>query len=104
MARLRLTPLENETLSILEEAGEENLACVLNTLSLEPTDDGSVPHEFRTAVERLLRLGFVTISDSAFAPGAALQARYDAAEAHWHNIEPWQMVELTPSGEHALRH
>jgi hypothetical protein len=61
MRKIRLTPIAREVLWILEEAGEENLSCVLATLKC--TQD-----ELTRAVAALKRLGFVADSFGAEPP------------------------------------
>lgn len=51
--KLRLSPLQGKILWLLEEAGEETVACLL--ASLQITDDQS----FRQELETLVRRGFV---------------------------------------------
>lgn len=102
MARLKLTPLEGKILWVLEEAGAENLGCILNTLGVAPSDAGRVPFEFEAAVERLVRLGFVTWSPAVKAEESLAELEYRTAETSWWSSGELCSLSLTEAGERAL--
>jgi hypothetical protein len=62
MRKVKLTPLQNRILWILEEAGEETLGTVRATLRAEGLDDEQA---LRTAIDGLQRLGFVSEESAA---------------------------------------
>ena len=57
--KLKLSPEQGAVLRLLEEAGSDTIGAVLNTLKVIPALGGSVPADFRTAIEEMLRLGLV---------------------------------------------
>jgi hypothetical protein len=84
--KLSLTPIQREVLWTLEEAGEENMPTIINTLrvKLSGAAGNDLSDDIRGAVEDLARRGFISISAEADASGA-------------------ESVILTEAGRHTLR-
>ncbi len=63
MKKIRLTPTQRDIVWVLEEAGEENLACILNTLlsDAEPQDREALLTGVSEALEGLIRMGYVEV-------------------------------------------
>jgi hypothetical protein len=70
--KLSLTPIQREVLWTLEEAGEENLPTIMNTLrvKLPGVAGDDLSGIIRGAVEDLARRGFISVSAAADASGA----------------------------------
>ena len=104
--KIKLSPEQNEILRLLEEAGEETLGTLLNTLRVRPDPQAGVPHEFQAAIAGLFRLGFVAwCPDPGSGPLEAM--RFDTSSGHWASPiagtshEPVSLV-LTSEGEKSL--
>ena len=98
----RLSPHQGDVLRALEEAGEDTLSAILNTLGLSPDDHGGVPASFARDLDGLLRMGFVSWSRNEANPLALLE--FEAG--HW-RLPPSESGErlsllLTEAGERAL--
>jgi hypothetical protein len=90
-ARLKLTPEQNQILRLLEEAGEETLGTLLNTLKIAPASDGALPISAVQALEGLLELGLVECPNcEAGLPTDA--AFFDSKASAW-------QTQLLPSGK-----
>ena len=97
----RLSRGQNDLLRMLEEAGEENLACILNTLRLEPDANRSVSQEFARDVEDLVRQGLVRWTKSDHAPMSMVE--FDSVSLNWRSSMPERCsLLITKAGARAL--
>ena len=106
--------IEKRILSELQEAGEENIAAMINTI-IDPTGNADETTSMQAAVENLVRAGLVKIAFSADAtrklvPLSADESlaisvkiatflRFRTSDNHWtwsQNMKPHIVV--TPSG------
>ncbi len=99
--RLRITPFQRGILRTLEEAGEETLGSVLNTLRTSPEENLEVGWEFRDALNGLIRLGFVSWSPESADSDALLLARFDPDSQSW-SAPPMCSIHMTVEGRRAL--
>jgi hypothetical protein len=103
--RITLTPEQNEILRLLEEAGEETLGTILNTLRVEPCSSGTLSLATGQAFRGLVELGLIECHGCA--DGLPLDAAaFDAATAMWRTKlmasgKPLNII-LTAAGERAL--
>jgi hypothetical protein len=84
--KLSLSPIQREVLGMLEEAGEENMPTIINTLGLKFSDlsHEELRRKVGDAVEGLSRYGFVYLSPVA-------------------DVTHMASVVLTAAGRNALR-
>jgi hypothetical protein len=70
--KLALTPLQNDILWLLEEAGSETLLTVLTTLIINETitASDSILYDVESAVRSLIRVGFLTMTKDIEKPGS----------------------------------
>jgi len=62
--KVKLSPRQNVLLRLLEEAGAESLATVLNTLGVRPSDTGHIPTAFVETVNGLIEKGLLCVECS----------------------------------------
>ena len=62
--KVKLSPQQNGLLRLLEEAGAESLATVLNTLGVRPSDTGHIPTAFVETVNGLIEKGLLCVECS----------------------------------------
>jgi Fe2+ or Zn2+ uptake regulation protein len=89
--RLKLTPEQNQILRLLEEAGEETLGTILNTLKIAPASGGALPMSAVQALEGLAELALVECANCE--AGLSTDAAFFDSEA-----AAWQ-TQLLPSGK-----
>lgn len=125
-SKVRLSPIQGQILLILEEAGEEYITTVLNTLKIEFPEvaPGDFIREAEQAIQGLIRASFVSFwretgktspSSTPLSPGEVQQIfpldglmRWDEQSAFWvwdesragsHRVS----VVLTESGQRTVR-
>ena len=89
--RNKLTPEQNEILRQLEEAGEETIATLLNTLKTAPSSGGTLSSATVRTFEGLLELGLIEWQGCAvgFPKDSAV---FENAASEWRS-------QLLPSGK-----
>lgn len=102
--RIALSPEQGLILRELEEAGEETVGTILNTLKVVPLRDGSVPPETHASIAGLVDLGLLEWSGSPVAHCAL--ARFDQEKQSWKSGvsssgRPARPM-LNHAGQHAL--
>ena len=102
MPKLRLSSQQRELLFVLEEAGDETLGCVLNTLGVPPDENLSVSFAFRGDLSGLLRLKFVRWSPTSEESDPLDHAQFNSKTQSW-EAPRTPVLELTPEGFAAFR-
>lgn len=82
--KIRISPLQNAIMRLLEEAGEETIVTLLVTLGITDESDGNNRVAFWDALQGLIRLSYVYFP-------------YDGIDGN-----DWAPVVLTPVGRDAL--
>ena len=99
--RLKLTRLQRDLIWMLEEAGEETLSCILNTLKTRPDDDSRVGWELQQDFCSLIRVGLVSWAAESGGDDPMLLARFDTGTKSW-SAPSTCSVCLTEDGRQAL--
>ena len=101
--RLKLTPRQRDIIWVLEEAGEETLCCILNTLKTRPDEASRVGWEFQNDLSGLMRLGLVSWATESSGDDAIQLAHFDSDTKSWSAPSTFNIY-LTEKGQEALTH